>query len=325
MEIKRPSKDGQPQIKKPSKDGQPQKDNIISRRDFLKALPPLIGLLFPALTAGCRGPNANEIAEAIVIAQQTMEAGRDSTPTETATEPTKEPTGESTKEPTEKSPKTATPTLDQRLKDAAINYARKTGDDVRKVERLIREIYFSLPPDMPFVAQKNGLIPHTTQAMNMPVPPSQDPREPSIFVQASQRGYYNISGGYVFAAVLIDGKLYNFAKPWEDKTTQIVFFIGSNKINTPIGLYNYAPGGTFGTGASYSHYQESQFPNRTVIDRVWLADGVLQAALRDGPSGKTVVSFVDTETGEVYEYTWQRDRQERIKWVKNKYNLSPLP
>lgn len=200
---------------------------------------------------------------------------------------------------------TATPqviTVEQALRNAAVNYAKKTNGNVEKLYRYITEIYNSLPADMPFVAPgTKGLIPHETQATNMPIAPSKNPNNPSFYGQASMRGFYNSSGGYFFA--IIDDK-YDLQKPWEDKTTQIVNFIGALDRNIRIGFYDYAAGGSYATGASYGVDQEDQFPGRRMIDKVWLADGIMQAALRDGPGGKTVVSFVDCTNGKVFEYTY---------------------
>ncbi len=196
-------------------------------------------------------------------------------------------------------------TVDSALHDAAVNYDKINHVGVADAESLIRALYKSMP-DMPFVAPgTKGLVPHETQATALPAPlPSKDAANPSYFVQASMRGFYAVSGGYLFAKDMDSGKVLEL--PWQDRTTYNVYFVGATDKNKQVGLYDYAAGGTFGTGVQYAVGQDQQYPNRREIDKVWMADGMLSSVKRNGvePGAKTIQVLVDLVSGKVTRFTF---------------------
>lgn len=218
-----------------------------------------------------------------------------------------------------------TPTTADALKDAAKNLAATYGMSEQDAAKLIAEAYNSLPTDMPFMAQANhGLMPHAAQGMSIMQPASKDVNNPSATLNAAEHGFQTFSGGYLTATV--DGK-WKLELPSQQGVHYNVYFVGKESdksptdLNTNIGLVDYLAKYNFTTGASPDKGQEDKYPNRNVLEPLWVAKGAIQAKL-DNASVTTVKEvFIDTQSGRAVVYTFDLATK---TWTKAVLPLSNL-
>lgn len=197
-------------------------------------------------------------------------------------------------------------TVDSMLHEAAVNYAGKVNRPVDEVEKMMKAMFQSVTAQhMPFLsASTKGLVPNETQARSF----KEFKKGETLTVEASTRGYYEISGGYFTGNV--NGVTVDY--PWRDKRTVHLFFMAPLDKEAKINITDIAAGGAYGIGASYGYDQVSQYggQSRTMIDPIRVADGLTQAMYRDGIAdgqngpAQEVVAFVDTITGQITEYTF---------------------
>ncbi|MCX6730508.1 MAG: hypothetical protein NTZ55_01545, partial [Candidatus Roizmanbacteria bacterium] len=200
------------------------------------------------------------------------------------------------------------PVTEAQAMDAAIQSLVRGGMTEADARTHFESIYGTLPRSMPFMADATqGLFPNILNGRTLMTEPSHDPKNPSEILNAAEHGLETFSGGYMFG--IVDGK-WDLQLPSTDGTAYNVYFIGKTSDagpadrNTNIGLYDYAPQYNFTVGASPNKGQEAQYPNREVLDPVWVAEGVAQAHIAN-PNTKLVVEvFVDTETGTVTKFTY---------------------